>query len=101
MTLYIIIIIMVLWSKIESEAVRGHQLSIFVFLNGNWLLWGEGVLPSFTTLLNMAYLRLKSGVFHKTSICCSPSLAEAKKFTLIGGTFSRRPLTGRGWGFQS
>ena len=48
---------------------------------------------------DMAYLRLKSGVFRKTCTCCSPSLIEAKKFRPIGGTFGgRRPLTGRGWG---
>ena len=27
------------------QPFRGHRLLIFVFFNGNWLLWGEGVLP--------------------------------------------------------
>ena len=50
-------------------------------------------------LSDMVYLRLKSGVFHKTSSCCSPNLTEAKEFKPIGGTFGRRPLRGgRGGG---
>ena len=46
----------------------------------------------------MAHLWLKSGIFHKASICCSPSLTEAKTFRPIGGTFGRRPLTEEGGG---
>ena len=44
---------------------------------------------------DMAYLRLISNVFYKTSVCCSPSL-KAKDFRSMGGTFGRRPLTGEG-----
>ena len=47
---------------------------------------------------DMAYLRLKSGVFHKKSTSCYPSLIEAKKIRPIAGTFGRRPLTGKGVG---
>ena len=45
---------------------------------------------------DVAYLRLKSSLFYKTSVCCSPSLYEAKDFRPIGSTFGRRPLTGEG-----